>query len=93
MAGMVYVIFALGMQPIENSLVAALTPIHLRTFAYSLKFIVVLGGGAFSIKIVRALIAQDAVRTVYQYQSVLIGMVLILILLLGLVSRGHRIRN
>ena len=46
--GMAYTFFALGMQPIENSLVAHLTPSRLRSFAYSLKFILVFGVGALS---------------------------------------------
>jgi len=51
-AAMLYVMFSLGMQPIENSLVAKLTPSEWRSTAYGLKFILTFGVGAFSVGIV-----------------------------------------
>lgn len=46
---MFYMLFLLGMQPIENTLVAYLTPDKLRHSAYGTKFILTFGVGALSI--------------------------------------------
>lgn len=44
--------FLLGMQPIENTLVARLTPPAIRSSAYGLKFVFTFGMGAFGLKLV-----------------------------------------
>ena len=48
-AAMLYVLFSLGMQPIENSLVAKLTPPEWRSSAYGLKFVLTFGIGALAV--------------------------------------------
>jgi MFS family permease len=48
----VYFFFLLGMQPLENTLVARLSPRNLRHSAYGLKFILVFGVGSLGVKIV-----------------------------------------
>jgi MFS family permease len=45
--------FLLGMQPIENTLVARLTPPRLISSAYGMKFILTFGVGALSVKIIK----------------------------------------
>lgn len=45
--------FLLGMQPIENTLVARLTPPSLRSSAYGMKFILTFGVGALAVKIIK----------------------------------------
>ncbi len=45
--------FLLGMQPIENTLVARLTPPKLISSAYGMKFILTFGVGALSVKIIK----------------------------------------
>ena len=52
---LVYFFFLLGMQPIENTLVAKYTPPKLRHSAFGLKFILTFGVGSLSIKIVGAI--------------------------------------
>ncbi len=47
-----YAFFAFGMQPIENSLVAVLTPPRLRSTGYGLKFILTFGVGASAVHLV-----------------------------------------
>jgi len=47
-----FVLFLLGMQPIENSLVAYLTPARWRSIGFGLKFSLVFGVGSFGVKIV-----------------------------------------
>ena len=91
--GMGYLFFSLGMQPIENSLVARMTPNHLRSLAYGLKFILVLGMGAFAVKIVRWVMTHHEPQWVYFIQSGLIVTVLILVSFLYWLSRGEGFRN
>ncbi|MCI5222237.1 MAG: hypothetical protein D3924_06085 [Candidatus Electrothrix sp. AR4] len=45
--------FLLGMQPVENTLVARLTPSWMRSSAYGMKFVLTFGVGALSVKIVK----------------------------------------
>ncbi|WP_457576860.1 MFS transporter [Desulfomarina sp.] len=45
--------FLLGMQPIENTLVARLTPPKLISSAYGMKFILTFGVGALSVKVIK----------------------------------------
>ena len=52
---MAYFFFLLGIQPVENTLVARLTPAKLRHSAYGAKFILTFGIGAVAVKTVEAL--------------------------------------
>lgn len=52
-AAAVFAFFSLGMQPIENSLFAQLAPPRWRANAYSLRFVLVFGGGALAVWLVR----------------------------------------
>ncbi len=88
-----YLFFSLGMQPIENSLVARLTPNHLRSLAYGLKFILVLGMGAFSVKIVHWVLNHRSAEWVYWIQSGLIGLVVCLVAGIYWLSRNESFRN
>lgn len=45
--------FLLGMQPIENTLVARLTPPEMHSSAYGMKFVLTFGVGAIAVQIVR----------------------------------------
>jgi MFS family permease len=47
-----YAFFAFGMQPLENSLVAVLTPARLRSTAYGIKFTLTFGVGALAVRFV-----------------------------------------
>lgn len=78
-AALVYVTFALGMQPIENSLVALLTPEKYRSLAYALKFILVLGVGSFAVKLVGLVAGTQHFDRLFLLQSAFIAGVLILI--------------
>ncbi len=51
-AAMLFVFFSLGMQPIENSLLAYLTPARWRSTAYGLKFVLAFGVGSFAVRLV-----------------------------------------
>jgi len=45
--------FLLGMQPVENTLVARLTPPGLRSSAYGMKFVFTFGVGALAVKMIK----------------------------------------
>jgi hypothetical protein len=45
--------FLLGMQPVENTLVARLTPPSLRSSAYGMKFVLTFGVGALAVKLIK----------------------------------------
>ncbi len=47
-----YMLFLLGMQPVENTLVAVLTPDTLRHSAYGLKFVFTFGVGSLAVRMV-----------------------------------------
>ncbi|MCS1408864.1 MAG: hypothetical protein M2R45_02041 [Verrucomicrobia subdivision 3 bacterium] len=93
LVGLGYLFFSLGMQPIENSLVARLTPNHLRSLAYGLKFILVLGVGAFAVKIVRWVLNHHEPQLVYFIQSGLILSVILLVAVIYWLSRRESFRN
>lgn len=61
----VYFFFLLGMQPVENTLVAKFTPRRLHHSAYGMKFILTFGVGAFSVKMVEYIDAAWGIASVY----------------------------
>ncbi len=65
MSASLFVFFSLGMQPIENSLVARFTPDRWRATGYGLKFAVVFGIGALSVGGVRAVLARTDLAVVF----------------------------
>ncbi|BCL60937.1 MFS transporter [Desulfomarina profundi] len=57
--------FLLGMQPIENTLVARLTPPKLISSAYGMKFILTFGVGALSVKIIKMIKLHWGIECVF----------------------------
>ncbi len=53
MLATIHSFFLLGMQPVENTLVARLTPPSLRSAAYGMKFVLTFGVGALAVKMVK----------------------------------------
>ena len=85
--------FALGMQPIENSLFAVLTPERWRSTAYGLKFVLTFGVGSSAVWMVRAVAERSGWHAVY---GVLAWVVLALVCFVGLLfvaTRGRETRN
>jgi MFS family permease len=80
-ASSLYVFFALGMQPIENSLFASLTPERWRSTAYGLKFVLTFGVGSSAVWMVRSVAASYGWTSVY---AVLSGVVVLLLGCIGL---------
>ena len=88
-----YVFFSLGMQPIENSLVALLTPERWRSTGYGLKFVLSFGGGSLAVYAVASLQARGGLQPVYEAMSVAVGLVCASTLLLLWRSRRVRLLN
>ncbi len=62
---MLHSFFLLGMQPIENTLVARLTPQGFMSSAYGVKFILTFGVGALSVKMVEVIKVQLGLAPVF----------------------------
>jgi MFS family permease len=88
-----YVFFSLGMQPIENSLVAHLTPDRWRSTSYGIKFIVSFGGGSLAVYGVSALQARGGLQPVYEVMSLAVGLICVCVLILLWRSRAVRVVN
>jgi MFS family permease len=91
-AGM-YIFFSLGMQPIENSLVARYTPSRWRSTGYGIKFILVFGIGSLSVYLVGWIKEAWSLSAVYFFAGGLIVLLLFSISILIWVSRGTTCRN
>ena len=81
--GMVYFFFLLGMQPIENTLVARFAPRRFHHAAYGTKFILTFGVGSLAVKMVGAIKENASIEVVFGalglISLLLVGMVLVLI--------------
>jgi MFS family permease len=84
-----YMFFLLGMQPIENSLVAYLTPDRLRHSAYGTKFILTFGVGAVAVYLVGWINTQWSLSAVFVAMAVVSFFIVLDILLL--ISRTKEI--
>lgn len=75
--------FLLGMQPIENTLVARLTPSAMHGSAYGMKFVLTFGVGAVAVQIVRLVEQNLGVSSVFPVLGLIsIGLVLVIVLLI-----------
>ncbi|MBW2674330.1 MAG: MFS transporter [Deltaproteobacteria bacterium] len=91
-AGM-YIFFSLGMQPIENSLVAKYTPSRWRSTGYGIKFILVFGIGAMAVYLVGWIKAAWSLSAVYLFAGGLVSLLVLAISILIWVSRGTTCKN
>lgn len=82
-AAAIFITFSLGTQPIENSLVARLTPPRWRSTFYAVKFIFVFGVGTLAVYIVSG--AKNVWGTGSVYYILSLAMVLLLLLIGGLI--------
>ena len=92
-ASSLFAFFSLGMQPIENSLFAVLTPEKWRSTAYGLKFVLTFGVGSTAVWMVRSVAEASGWHAVY---GALVGVLLALIgciAALMFVTRHQRVRN
>ncbi len=80
---MIHSFFLLGMQPIENTLVARLSPPNLHSTAYGLKFILTFGVGALSVGMVAGIKESFGFSSVYLALAGVSGMLVCSIVLLN----------
>lgn len=88
-----HVFFALGIQPIENSLVARLTPEKFRSTSYGLKFISTFGVGSLSVITAMHLIKHYSFVHVFWLQAAIILLLLSAVVLLSFLARNETFRN
>ena len=92
-ASAIYAFFALGMQPIENSLFAVLTPERWRSTAYGLKFVLTFGVGSTAVWMVRAVAENSGWHAVYIALCVVVCALIACIAGLFILTRTREIRN
>ena len=88
---LIYFFFLLGMQPIENTLVAKFTPQKLHHSAYGTKFVLTFGVGALSVKMIKAIETAVNIEAVF-YALGMTSMVLVGVIVI-LIYRTHRIEQ
>jgi MFS family permease len=76
---LIYFFFLLGMQPIENTLVAKFTPKKFHHSAFGSKFVLTFGVGALSVKMIKV------IETVFSLETVFYALGLTSIMLVGVI--------
>jgi MFS family permease len=87
----IFVLFSLGMQPIENSLVAYLTPPQWRSVSYGIKFTLAFGVGSFAVKIVSWTESLIGIENIVWLIFFFLSMVIVVISIFLILSRGTKI--
>ena len=87
----VHSFFLLGMQPIENTLVARLTPPSLHHSAYGMKFVVTFGIGSFAVKLVEMVKSSGSLGDVYPLLGMISILLVCVILLLSRITAPMRL--
>jgi MFS family permease len=88
-----FILFALGMQPVENSLVAMLTPPQWRSVIYGVKFTLVFGAGSLAVYFVSFASRTYGLGAVIPLLCLFLAMVIGMIVVLLVASRGARVRH
>ncbi|UCH84809.1 MAG: MFS transporter [Candidatus Latescibacterota bacterium] len=84
-----FVFFNLGMQPIENSLIAALTPTRWRSTGFAVKFVLNFGVGSAVVYLIGFVKTRYALETVYLF---LAGVAFLLVSsIIGLIAATRRV--
>ena len=86
---MSYMLFLLGMQPIENTLVANFTPDKLRHSAYGMKFILTFGVGALAVHLVGGIKQAWSLPAVF-VATAAVSMLIVLFILVLIVATRNR---
>ena len=92
-AAAAYVFFALGIQPIENSLIAHFTPRQWRSTGYGFAAILIFGVGALAVYLVGWVSEHWSLGTVYLFAGGLVLLIILHILLLLYDTRDVSLRN
>lgn len=93
LASAAYVFFALGLQPIENSLIAKFTPRRWRSTGYGFAMILIFGVGALAVFIVGWVSQNRDLGAAYLVAAGIIALIVLNIILLILNTRGMSFHN
>lgn len=93
LAAAAYVFFALGLQPIENSLIAKFTPRRWRSTGYGFAMILIFGVGALAVFVVGWVSHNWGLGSSYLVSAGLICLIVLGIVLLISITRGMSFRN
>ena len=85
---LIYFFFLLGMQPIENTLVARFTPQKLRHSAYGFKFILTFGVGSLAVKMVGLVEHQWGISQVFPLLGVISCVLVSVVVVLMIKTRA-----
>jgi len=88
-----FMLFSLGIQPVENSLVAMLTPPQWRSVSYGIKFTFLFGAGSLAIHLVSYSESHYGLNGVIILLSFFLTMLIAMATVLLLASRGKSIRH
>jgi MFS family permease len=92
-ASAVYVFFALGIQPIENSLIAKFTPQRWRSTGYGLASVLIFGVGSLSIYLVGWVKNTWHLGIVYIFSGIMIIIIVAGIMILMRITRDTSFKN
>ena len=88
-----FILFSLGMQPIENSLVAIVTPPQWRSLSYGIKFSIVFGAGSLAIHLISFVEYKFGLDSIILLIAALLFMLIFVIIIFLFISRGTSIRH
>jgi MFS family permease len=89
-----YEFFSLGMQPIENSLIAALTPDRWRSTSYAIKFTLTFGVGSLVVPLIAPIKQAYSLEMVYVFLAGVVFLLVTSIVVLLVASRRVKeVRN
>jgi hypothetical protein len=83
----------MGMQPIENSLLAYLTPPQWRSVSYGIKFTLTFGAGSFAVKLAGWVESRYGIGNVVWLVAGFLALVILSISIFLVASRGRSIRH
>ncbi len=89
----IFVVFSLGMQPIENSLFARVTPARWRATAFGAKFVLVFGVGSTAVWLVEWAEAAGGLQFVLLCLAGVVGLILLAAGLFVALSLGRPLHN
>ncbi len=89
----IFIFFAMGMQPIENSLYAMLTPSRWRSVGYGIKFTLTFGIGSLSVFIVKQAEPSWGLNGIILLAAGYLFLTITLALILRLTNRNDTIRH
>jgi MFS family permease len=82
-----YGFFSFGMQPVENSLIAAITPARRRSTSFAVKFLLTFGVGASAVHVVGPIKSAYSLEMVYAFLAGLLFLLVVSVVVLMIASR------